>query len=177
MDSNLTSMATLYWCDVHKRLFPQTDERRGIVVLRIATIAFAILGTLAALGLLRSQQILNDWWMLAGISSGGMLGLFLLGRFFPRATGRDAAWGAVCGTAVILWMTISAKTDWLPMATYEMPSMFGAGNVLSLGWRSPFNENLILVVGTITVILAGMVSCRVHRALGLRRQGSEPDRE
>jgi SSS family solute:Na+ symporter len=138
MDSNLASMATLYWCDVHNRLFPGTEERQGIRVLRAATVGFAILSTLAALGMLHSKQILDDWWMVAGICSGGMLGLFLLGRLCRRADGRAAAIAAAVGTLVILWMTLSLKTEWLPER-----------------WRSPLHENMILVVGTAVVLGTG----------------------
>lgn len=141
MDSNLASMATLYWCDIHKPLFRNTPESRGIFILRASTIVFAVLSTVAAMAMLRSKQILDDWWTAAGICGGGMLGLFLLGRLCPKADGRSAAIGAIVGTLVIAWMTISNKTNWLAEE-----------------WRSPLHEHMILVVGTATIVGAGWLA-------------------
>ncbi|MBX3443298.1 MAG: sodium:solute symporter [Planctomyces sp.] len=169
MDSNLASMATLYWCDIHKPLF-KTPEPRGVFVLRAATIAFALLSTVAALAMLDSKQVLDSWWTAAGICSGGMLGLFLLGRISRRADGRAAAAGVLAGTLVILWMTLlpMPKGDVATAAAGESALEAEAAPVAASwrvpnAFRSPFHENMILVLGTATVLGVGLLSTALRR--------------
>jgi SSS family solute:Na+ symporter len=141
MDSNLASMATLYWCDIHKPLFPKTPDSRGIAILRISTIAFAILSTFAALAMMQSEQILDAWWAVASICGAGLLGPFLIGRLCPRVGGRSAAIGVAIGTLVIAWMALSVKSGIVP-----------------LRWRSTLHESMILVVGPIVMIVVGWIA-------------------
>ena len=84
------------------------------------------------------KSALDVWWELAGIFGGGMLGLFLLGRLFPRAGGGAGLAGVCAGVVVILWMTLSPKLAWWPEAL-----------------RSPFHGLLVIVFGTLTVLLVG----------------------
>lgn len=149
MDSNLASMATLYWCDIHKPLFPQTQESRGISILRLATIGFAVLSTFAALLMLGSKQILDAWWTVASICGAGLLGPFLIGRLCPGVNGRAAAIGVTVGTLVVAWMALSVKSGVIPT-----------------GWRSTLHENMILVIGpTVMVIVAWIASRFTQRTI------------
>jgi SSS family solute:Na+ symporter len=160
MDSNLTSMATLYWCDVHQKIFGATREgdgadARGLRVMRCITVVFATASGVVALAMLRAQAILDQWWKMAGFCSGGMLGLFLLGRFLPDVKSRAAAIGVIGGTLLMVWMFISPLCPWLPGAL-----------------RSPFHELLIMVFGTIGVIACGWLASLVPSA-GDSRQNPE----
>ena len=107
-----------------------------------------VLSTVAALALDRfydGKPTIDIWWKLAGIFSGGMLGLFLLGLFVQRVRSRHAAVAVVMGVAVIVWMTFS------PLAK---PWLIERG----VGWlASPFHDNLIVVMGTATILGAGVI--------------------
>lgn len=107
-------------------------------VLQAATLGFGILGTGAALAMIRVQSALDAWWQLAGIFSGGMLGLFLLGMLSRRAVGRAGLAGVIPGVLVILWMTLS-------------PGWQGA----LAPYRSPFHNFLTIVFGTLAILLVG----------------------
>ena len=76
---------------------------------------------------------------LAGVSSGGMLGLFLLGFLSRRATSAAAGAGVTVGVLVIAWLSLSPRLggDWAWM-------------------RSPFHSFLVTVIGTLTVFLVGL---------------------
>ncbi|MBI3464493.1 MAG: sodium:solute symporter, partial [Planctomycetes bacterium] len=119
-------------CDVYRRYVrPAAIERESVWVLRLSTLVLGAIGTAAALAMIRVRTALDVWWQLAGILSGGMLGLFLLGLLSRRAGSRAAFAGVAGGIAAILWMTFSTK--W-------------TGPLEPL--RSPFHNLLTLVIGT-----------------------------
>jgi len=52
------------------------------------------------------ESALSTWWMLQGMLSGGMLGLFLLGCVSKRVTSAQAAVATVAGIAVVAWVVL-----------------------------------------------------------------------
>jgi len=72
-----------------------------------------------------------------------MLGLFLLGMISRRASNPAAAAGVVLGILVICWMVLS-------------PYLTGRWAVL----RSPFHAFLIPVLGTLVILLTGLLLSR-----------------
>ncbi|MCP5518160.1 MAG: sodium:solute symporter [Verrucomicrobiales bacterium] len=143
VSSSVNCAATLIGCDIYRRhLKPDASEREMMGVLRGATLAVGLLGTLAALAMIRIKSALDVWWDWAGVASGGMLGLFLLGIIARRARNAAAASGVLAGILVITWMTVSTKSFW-PAAL--------------AGWRSPFHSFMTIVVGTTTILLVGFL--------------------
>jgi SSS family solute:Na+ symporter len=118
-------------------------------VLRLGSLLFGCAGIAVALAMMRVRSALDAWWQLAGIFSGGLLGLFLLGWLSRRATNAHAAVAVVLGVVVILWMTLSPA--W-PDALAE--------------WRSPFHGNLIIVFGTLAILTVGLGLSRLARWSG-----------
>jgi SSS family solute:Na+ symporter len=149
MDSNLNCCATLYLCDIHRRYFrPNASERESMLVLHVSTLVMGALSILVALALIPAGTALDVWWKLAGIFSGGMLGLFLLGMMSRRAQSRHAAIGVCAGVVVIAWMSLSQLWK---------QQLIGH----NLGWMvSPFHDNVIIVAGTLTILLVGLATSR-----------------
>lgn len=139
LDSNLNCMATLTLCDLYRRYYrPDAGEAESFQVLRASTIGFGVLGVGVALWMIQAKSALDVWWQMAGIFSGGMLGLFLLGLLSRRAGNVAGAVGTVVGVLVILWMTLSPKAEALA------PTL-----------RSPFHNFLTIVFGTLALLLVG----------------------
>ena len=151
ISTEINSSATLILCDVYRRYVrPQASEAQSLFVLRVASLGVGLAGTGMALAMMRIKSALDAWWLLAGIFGGGMLGLFLLGRLSSRARSADALAGVGAGVVVILWMTFSP--GWPDaLATF----------------RSPFNSNLIIVFGTLTVLGVGWLTARRQPSRGL----------
>ncbi|WP_157605315.1 sodium:solute symporter [Schlesneria paludicola] len=150
MDSNLNCCATLYLCDIHRRyLRPNASERESMMALHASTLVMGALSILTALGITQiNSAALDIWWKLVGILSGGVLGLFLLGVLSRRATSFHAAIGVIFGAVVIVWMTFS------PIWKTRLEAN-------NMAWLvSPFHDNLILVVGTLTILLVGLAVSR-----------------
>ncbi len=142
VDSSLNSSATLVYEDWYKRLFNHVpSERQAMTVLYGATLTFGGIGTVAALAMLGAESALDIWWKMAGIFSGGMLGLFLLGILAPRA-GKNAAFPAtVLGLLLIIWLSVSPTDLW--------PESLAA-------YRNPLHSNLTIVLGTSLLLLTGL---------------------
>jgi SSS family solute:Na+ symporter len=139
LDSNLGSMATLTLCDVYQPYVrPQPSERESIWVLRLATLFWGAAGTAVGIAMISAKGALNAWWDLAGLFSGGTLGLFLLGLCCRRAGNAAGAIGVAAGVAVITWMTLPKLVD--------LPEQ----------WRSPLHSHMTIVVGTLTIFLVGL---------------------
>jgi SSS family solute:Na+ symporter len=146
-DSNFNSMATLVNCDIYTRYFrPNASDRESLWVLRLSTLACGIGSTVIALAMTRARTVLDAWWTMAGIFTGGMLGLFLLGLVSRRAGNVAAILGVVVGVLVILWMTLS-----LP----ETQGLLGWG--WPQGLRSEMTGLLINVFGTSAILLVGVL--------------------
>lgn len=143
ISTSLNSSATVILDDYYRRYFnPKATEREGMRVLRGATVAWAGLALVVALLMSTFvRNALDASWLLAGIFSGGMLGLFLLGLLVTQATSRGAALGMVAGVSTIAWMTVSPHWNVWPDAL-----------------RSPFHPFLTIVFGTCAVLFTGAVA-------------------
>ncbi len=125
-------------CDVYRRyLRPVASDRESLVVLRIATIVFGLVGIAAGLAMIQVEEALQAWWRWAGIFSGGVLGLFVLGCT-KRVTSKAALLATFCGLAVIGWITLSPHWPerWQRYASSLHPNLaavFGTLTVLGVG--------------------------------------------
>jgi SSS family solute:Na+ symporter len=141
ISSNMNSSATVFTMDIYKRYFrPSINDKQQLSLLKMATVVFGLIGLGTGLAMIGSKSILDVWWELSGIFAGGMLGLFLLGLISRRAGNHEALTAVLIGIVVILWMTFSNQ---LP-AKYEF-------------LRSPLNKNMIIVIGTLTIFLVGLL--------------------
>ncbi|MCA9051897.1 MAG: hypothetical protein KDA89_24330 [Planctomycetaceae bacterium] len=176
VDSSLNSSATLMLCDIRNRFFrsagdePSKDasapgdnpyrsptelrqqDQGELRFLRLMTILIGIAGVGAALAMIGVQQMLDMWWQLSGILSGGTLGLMLLARFTRVRGPRAAAAGVMTGITTILIITLAHQTDpavWLtpvvtacaPVRNYFDPLMAivaGTFMVTAVAWLASF---------------------------------------
>lgn len=145
MDSNLNSMATLTYCDIYQRYFrPNANERESMRVLYLATFFWGAASIAVAIAMIRVFTALDAWWNLAGMFSGGVLGLFLLGLICRKADNVAGAIAVVVGVLVILWMSLPSLLD--------VPAWL----------RNPLHANLTIVVGTLTIFLVGLAVAQIR---------------
>lgn len=141
--TSVTSSSTIILTDYYQRIRKDTTDRERLFVLKTSSLIVGVLGILVALALLNVDSILDAWWKLSSIFSGGMLGLFLLGYLAKKARNVDAAIGVICGAIVIAW--ISAD-QWLGLP------------------ESGIHEYLAIVLGTIVIFLVGFLSARIFQS-------------
>ena len=147
IDTGLNSSATITWSDIYTRYIHRNPtDKDSMLVLRSTTIIWGVAGTLFALSLIGTKSILDTWWQLSGIFAGGMLGLFLLGLLSRKANGHIAILSVIIGIIIILWMTFSylLPQDWLWL-------------------KSPFHANMVVVVGTLSIFLSGLLLSKYRK--------------
>lgn len=147
ISSGMNASATVFAEDIYKRYFKSNvNDKQGLRLLHIATVVFGLLGMIAGVLMIGVKSVLDIWWQLSGIFAGGMLGLFLLGIISKRTGNAAALLATITGIIVILWMTFSA---WIPEQYHYI--------------RSTLHANMIIVVGTLVIFLAGLLFTRFQK--------------
>ena len=138
--ATLNSGSTVLLEDYWKRFCPsRATERANVAFLRAMTALLAFVSVGIALSVVwiwgkDNKTVLGIWYVLQGVLSGGMLGLFLIGAFSRRTRAVHAIVAVACGLAAILWTTFGQK-------------------VLPLPWV--FHVNMSLVFATLAIVTVG----------------------
>lgn len=138
--ATLNSGSTVLLEDYWKRFLPsKATERNNIFFLRVMTVVLAIISIGIALAVIWSttdMTILSAWWMIQGVLSGGMLGLFLLSIISKRANGVAAAIATILALLTVAYITFGQKV--LPLPVF-------------------LHTNLSIVLGTLMLVVGGFV--------------------
>ena len=132
ISTSINSSATIILTDFFEHKKKEIAERKRMKILYATSFILGLLGIGVGLAMMSVQSALDAWWSLAGIFSGGMLGLFLLGYITRRAKGVHALLGAIFGVGLIAWMTLSKQTL--------------------------FHNYLTIVFGTVLIFLVGFLA-------------------
>jgi SSS family solute:Na+ symporter len=134
ISTSINSSATIVLTDFYKKLRKRSaTPRQEMVVLYAASFAVGALGIMVGLLMMQIDGVLDAWWKLASIFSGGMLGLFLLGLVSHTIKRTNVVIAVAVGLAVIAWMSFLA-----PLHTY-----------------------LTIVLGTLAIFLTGFVLSKI----------------
>lgn len=148
ISSGMNASATVFSIDIYKKYINKNElsEKRYMRLLYVSTAVFGSIGLIAGIAMIGSKSILDVWWELSGIFAGGMLGLFLLGLISKQTKNAEAITAVLAGIMVILWMTfgkkIGAENNWL---------------------KNTLHNNMIIVVGTLTIFLVGLIVTRLRK--------------
>lgn len=141
ISSGMNACATVFSVDIYQRYIKRDiTPKQSMRLLYIATTLFGIAGMVTGLAMIGVKSVLDIWWLLSGIFASGMLGLFLLGIISRSTKNTEALIATLIGMFVIAWMTFS---NLLP-TEYEH-------------FRNPLHQNMIMVVGTLTILLGGII--------------------
>lgn len=134
--TSITSSSTIVLSDYVKPYCKQLSENTHLVILKASSAAIGALGIIVALAMLKAESIIDAWWTLSSIFSGGMLGLFLLGYCVRKARRIQAIVGTVCGVIVICWISLAKPLN--------LPGIH-------------LHEYLAIVFGTMTIFIVGFI--------------------
>ncbi len=147
ISSGMNSSATVFLKDIYQRYInPDPGPKKEMIILYTVTAFTGILSIIFGISLIGIASILDLWWELAGILSGGMLGLFLLGMIAKKAGNAEAITGTIIGILVILWMSLS---KYFPENLQHL--------------KNPFHVNMIVVIGTLTIFLVGLLLTKARK--------------
>jgi SSS family solute:Na+ symporter len=146
VDSSLNSSATLLLCDVRRRFFggPVSDSSE-LIFLRVATVVLGILGVGAAIFMMGNKSLLDAWWKLSGVMSGGTLGLILLTRFTKIQGWQATLPATLIGVTAIAVVTLAD--------TQQPPAMLKSVCAALHPLRGYLHPLMAIVVGTISVFV------------------------
>jgi len=150
ISTSVNSSATVILTDyLKKKSTGKNNDKKSLKILYLASFFFSILSICVAIAMINVQSVLDAWWKLASIFSGGMLGLFLLGYFSKKVNNPAAITGVVAGVIVIGWMSLS-------------PIIFTGENLQR--YVSSFHGYLSIVFGTMAIFMVGFfVGIMVNR--------------
>lgn len=141
ISSGMNASATVFSVDIYQRYVSKDlTPKQSMRLLYIATTGFGLAGMATGIAMIGVKSVLDIWWMLSGIFAGGMLGLFLLGIISKSTKNTEALTATLLGIAVIIWMTFSN----------QLPDTYSY-------LRNPLHQNMIMVVGTLTIFLVGLL--------------------
>ena len=142
--ATLNSGSTVLLEDYWKRFCPaRANERSNLRFLRTMTVVLAAVSIGIALAVIWSttdMTILSAWWVIQGVFSGGMLGLFLLSVVSKRTRGGAAAVATALAILTVVYITFGQKVMPLPVALHT---------------------NLSIVLGTLVLVVGGFVIGRL----------------
>ena len=121
VSTSVTSAATIILTDYVRPLFHKIrrsggTEARGneekhrrleLAIVRLSSFGVGLLGACVAIAMLSVESIIDAWWTLSSIFSGGMLGLFLLGCIPQQINRAAAVIGCLGGILVIGWISLA----------------------------------------------------------------------
>jgi SSS family solute:Na+ symporter len=147
ISTSVNSSATVILNDYFGKKASEASEKFSMRVLLVSTFIFSTLSIIISIAMINVQSVLDSWWKLASIFSGGMLGLFLLGYFGKKVTSKAAIAGVIAGALVIGWMSLSP--------------IFFKGDLKP--YSSPFHSYLAIVFGTTVIFLTGFLIVALSR--------------
>ncbi len=159
LDSDINAVATVVVEDYYDRVRPGASERNRLRAGKWTVVIMGTLCILAALQWIGVQSAIGFMFDLISVATAGVLGLFVLGILFRRATARGAFAGIVTCVLFTAWATFTAV---------ELPAL--GGTLLDLGPANyPWNTKLIGVFSSLVLLAVGLAA---SAALG----GMRPDR-
>jgi SSS family solute:Na+ symporter len=154
ISSGMNASATVFSIDIYQKYIKSNlTSAESLRLLYIATTLFGLLGMVTGIAMIGVKSVLDVWWMLSGIFAGGMLGLFLLGIISRQTKNAEALTATLIGIMVIIWMTFSNQ---LPDSYSHL--------------RNPLHQNMIMVVGTLTIFLAGVLLTKIKKQISPERE-------
>ena len=144
ISTSVNSSSTVILTDYYKRFVKKSiTDRTSMKVLYTSSFVFSMLGIIIGVVMINVKSILEAWWILASVFSGGMLGLFLLGAFVKTVNVKGAIIGVIVGLFAILWLSLS-------------PMIFTEESLIK--FASPFHGYLTIVIGTMLIFFIGFLA-------------------
>ena len=114
MDSGINSVATVVVNDFVKPLSSKEISESGTVAMsRVFTLVFGVFATIVAFFAAQIGSIVEAWSTFMSLFAGPVLGIFLLGMLFKRATFAGWVVGCMVSLPVMGYLQYAPKVEWL----------------------------------------------------------------
>jgi SSS family transporter len=146
IDSAINSCSSVIVIDLYNRAWldrnvgsehmSTTEERRQVLVSRLATLAVGIVGTTMACNVSRMGSLLEIANKLINALQGPLFGIFLLAMFSIRASSAAVLVAGVLGTAMSYYIAYGSSLSFLWPSTFGLVTTLLTGVVLTQLWPS-----------------------------------------
>lgn len=144
--TSINSSATIILTDFVKHKYPDISDKNSMRVLWSASLIVGTLGIVVGLLMMNVNGVLDAWWKLSSIFSGGMLGIFLLSLVCKDINSSIAILAVLSGLIVISWISLS------PLI-HEGSSFYC--------FRSQIHTYLTIVIGTMVIFCVGFICTKL----------------
>lgn len=150
--SLFNSSAMLYTIDFHKRVFPNTSEKKLVVVGQIATVVIVILGILWIPVMRSVGDVLYNYLQdVQSVLAPGIASAFLLGICWKRTSAQGGMWGLISGLTIGI-TRLAAKVYYTNIP--DAPQTFFKSIFFDINWL--FFSGWMLLVCCIIVIIVSL---------------------
>ncbi len=131
VDSAINSCTSVVVIDIYHRLFrgdeAARNDRRDVMVSRVATVVFGGLGTVLAMNVSRIGSLLEIANKLINAFSGPLFGIYILAMFSKRATSNAALIAGIVGSLTSYYVAYQTRIGFM------WPSTFGFAATVLVG--------------------------------------------
>ena len=143
--SNVNSLATVTWEDFMSRLptFKGYTDKQQLNVIKTIGVAYSVLimGVAFSVGLL--PGVIESAMLMTSVTSGPLLGAFLLAMLIPIANWKGAATGMIASHITTIWLTFGSFTVDKPNSILETTINGCTNDTFSQGISKPMSSWLV----------------------------------
>lgn len=146
VDSAINSCTSVLVIDIYHRLIVGRETshegtesgggRRDVLVSRVATVGFGVLGTILAMNVSRIGSLLEIANKLINAFAGPLFGIYILAMFSRRATSGAALVAGILGSAVSYYVAYLSRIGFMWPSTLGFAATVAAGLLISVVGRS-----------------------------------------
>jgi len=140
LSAALNSLSSSTIVDFYLRLRPEADDRRRMLVSRVATVFWALVRFALAMLSRRGGRVVEVGLSIASVAYGSLLGVFLLGVLTKRANERGTLVGMACGFATSLYVWLATTIPWTWYVVIGTTVTFALGYIASLAFGQTIRE-------------------------------------
>lgn len=147
LSAALNSLSSTLVLDFYAKAFPQTSERRRMLLSRLATVGWGLILFVLAIVSRGGGRVVEVGLSIASVAYGALLGVFLLGTTTRRATETGAMVGMLCGFLLNLYVWLAPLPEFVLRGLQHILGHAPASTKLAWTWYVVLGSIVTFVIG------------------------------
>lgn len=133
--TSINSSATIVLTDFVKHFSKkERTDKKDMKTLYATSLVVGVVGIIIGILMMQVDGVLDAWWTLASIFSGGVLGLFLLTLISRKPHRAASITAAVAGMLVVIWIALMQVMSPEPAINGKLAIVFGTTVIMLVGF-------------------------------------------
>ena len=133
--TSINSSATIVLSDFVQHFSKkERNDKQDMKTLYLTSLIVGVVGIIIGILMMQVDGVLDAWWTLASIFSGGVLGLFLLTLIARKPNRAASITAAVAGMLVVIWIALMQVTAETPAINGKLAIVFGTTVIMLVGF-------------------------------------------